>query len=492
MRALFERLGRAARRCPTSTVRMLAVALATSTVTTAAVAQPAKVVVPFGCAVESGRLAVHPAGERAHPIIGARSSHPFTTCAAGKEPRCRTFMVHKFDLSCDGFRVSWLGLVGGALERDDPRIRIVANRFTLRMPPGWNAGRGGLGAATGPDVVTFPAGFAPALNFPIRFTGNVEPAPTVATWNKTWDKPRAEERQIVRVAATMPVVAAPPAAIATSSTTVDASSPATDASSWLTTVEPVTRAFGDTTRERLAALAAAVALAWLVLFAVRRRLKGAPANAFVAGRKALAAPAADTTEKSPDTTQSPPHPEPATDTGPGATASEGDTYAAHCARMIADAVTLHKATREALPSISNGSLRGVLQDDLDKVQAVLLAPGLANDIACGLWSSVEIAVTRVLADLDRVGRIIEGLSKAGISDVIRHATAVPETADDAFHLLGVRPDASPVAVKKIVDGLRLSWHPDHARDDTDRSIREARLKQINVAWDLIQDQQKAA
>ena len=74
----------------------------------------------------------------------------------------------------------------------------------------------------------------------------------------------------------------------------------------------------------------------------------------------------------------------------------------------------------------------------------------------------------------------------------KRSSALPEPAADAYDLLGVRPDASPVAVKKIVDGLRLSWHPDHAKDEIDRSVREARLKQINVAWDLIQGQQKAA
>ncbi len=41
-------------------------------------------------------------------------------------------------------------------------------------------------------------------------------------------------------------------------------------------------------------------------------------------------------------------------------------------------------------------------------------------------------------------------------------------------------------MKKIVDGLRLSWHPDLAKDEADRQLREYRLKQINAAWDLIQ------
>lgn len=64
---------------------------------------------------------------------------------------------------------------------------------------------------------------------------------------------------------------------------------------------------------------------------------------------------------------------------------------------------------------------------------------------------------------------------------------IPQTRDDALHILGmgVTSRASLTAMKKIVDGLRLSWHPDQATDDADRAIRELRIRQINSAWDLI-------
>ena len=47
--------------------------------------------------------------------------------------------------------------------------------------------------------------------------------------------------------------------------------------------------------------------------------------------------------------------------------------------------------------------------------------------------------------------------------------------------MGVSRDATETAMKKIVDGLRLSWHPDLAKDEADRQFREYRLKQINAA-----------
>ena len=65
---------------------------------------------------------------------------------------------------------------------------------------------------------------------------------------------------------------------------------------------------------------------------------------------------------------------------------------------------------------------------------------------------------------------------------------IPSTRLEALQVLGmgVAPSANDAALKKIVDGLRLSWHPDLARDEADRQLRELRLKQINAAWEIIQ------
>ena len=64
---------------------------------------------------------------------------------------------------------------------------------------------------------------------------------------------------------------------------------------------------------------------------------------------------------------------------------------------------------------------------------------------------------------------------------------MPRTRAEALEVLGmgIAPDVNETAIKKIIDGLRLSWHPDHARDPADRAMREQRIKQINAAWDII-------
>jgi hypothetical protein len=61
----------------------------------------------------------------------------------------------------------------------------------------------------------------------------------------------------------------------------------------------------------------------------------------------------------------------------------------------------------------------------------------------------------------------------------------PTNCTEALLALGAGPDASDAALKKIVDGLRQSWHPDLARSAEDRIARERRMVQINVAWDIL-------
>jgi DnaJ-class molecular chaperone len=67
---------------------------------------------------------------------------------------------------------------------------------------------------------------------------------------------------------------------------------------------------------------------------------------------------------------------------------------------------------------------------------------------------------------------------------------MPRTREEALEVLGIgiAPSANAAAIKKIVDGLRMSWHPDLAKNETDRALREQRSKQINAAWDILQSQ----
>lgn len=70
--------------------------------------------------------------------------------------------------------------------------------------------------------------------------------------------------------------------------------------------------------------------------------------------------------------------------------------------------------------------------------------------------------------------------------------AIPRTRSEACDVLGVNPNAGDDIVRKLGDALRLSWHPDQAADEVDREMREARMKLINAAIDVLSGKRKAA
>jgi DnaJ-class molecular chaperone len=62
---------------------------------------------------------------------------------------------------------------------------------------------------------------------------------------------------------------------------------------------------------------------------------------------------------------------------------------------------------------------------------------------------------------------------------------MPATREEALALLGLSAGATEPVIRKVVEALRQSWHPDLAADDADREAREERIKAINVAADLL-------
>lgn len=104
---------------------------------------------------------------------------------------------------------------------------------------------------------------------------------------------------------------------------------------------------------------------------------------------------------------------------------------------------------------------------------------------------------RIRARLERVLHDLRRLREIGDSAVTSFTTGrgvlrtLPRDKADAYEALGVNADVDTRILKKLVDALRQSWHPDFARDEADRQIREERIKEINVAWELIVDKRAA-
>ena len=62
---------------------------------------------------------------------------------------------------------------------------------------------------------------------------------------------------------------------------------------------------------------------------------------------------------------------------------------------------------------------------------------------------------------------------------------LPSTLGEALSVLVASPETDSELLKDLVKSLRRRCHPDHALNEDDRRVRERKLKQINVAWDIV-------
>ncbi|MBX9925656.1 MAG: hypothetical protein K2Y05_04805 [Hyphomicrobiaceae bacterium] len=148
-------------------------------------------------------------------------------------------------------------------------------------------------------------------------------------------------------------------------------------------------------------------------------------------------------------------------------------------------------TRERLRQLKQpGPLSDVLSSELMAIEARLAS--VRSSSAEGDTRNLAPTFRNLVRDVERIGRIIDGaVLTLERGDPASRATQIPSTRAEAYGLLGLNPDAPDGTLKKVADGLRMSWHPDHARDDDDRRSREARVKAINTAVDLINGKRAA-
>ena len=137
-----------------------------------------------------------------------------------------------------------------------------------------------------------------------------------------------------------------------------------------------------------------------------------------------------------------------------------------------------------------GPLREVLQAELNLVRERLA--NIERLAANGELPPDKSALQfrGLVRELERIRRIVDS-ALASLSGT-KKSTTLPRTTSEAYEVLGVNAEVSAGVLKKIVDALRMSWHPDHARDADDRMLREDRIRQINIAWDLINGKREAA
>jgi len=99
------------------------------------------------------------------------------------------------------------------------------------------------------------------------------------------------------------------------------------------------------------------------------------------------------------------------------------------------------------------------------------------------WRRMRLRLQRVVTDLIRLKDIADSARRSLSSNVV--TDELPRDKNEAYEVLGANPEAPERILKRLVDALRATWHPDLAAGDDDREMRNRRIKQINVAWDLI-------
>lgn len=136
-------------------------------------------------------------------------------------------------------------------------------------------------------------------------------------------------------------------------------------------------------------------------------------------------------------------------------------------------------------------LRRVLQREMRSLEQFLTAVMTASPREPEEWRRMRNRLQRIVRELHRLRDIVEGayrsLSTGGFT-----SREPPRDKYEAYETLGVNPDVSTRTLKKLVDALRACWHPDLAKDETDRLNREERMKRINIAWDIITSKRQEA
>jgi hypothetical protein len=442
---------------------------------------PDRVELPYKCAKTTTGLTVTPGPLRPYQIVGSRDTARVAVCRFTARTfgtlGCNSVEVHQFDVMCGRKRVPFAELAAMIAARLPPRdLRLTQGRFTCFPHPQANMPGVVRSAPSGLNLTCHWPFKAPALRVAVP-SGYAPIAEIGGRLRLSGSSASASRQGIVHA----PVATSPlPDLVSIEAAPVDpvpanaarpATEPSHDPSTW-TAPDPTWIAllvallmaagvFAWRWPERAKRTKVATAGATLRLIEAVERHSAVLRNRLVMlqipARLSLVRPVTE-------------------------------LKAANAASAVA---SMLEGTQARLADLRGaGPLADVLSQEIGQLRqrlTTLTASAAESDAHA---ERAHPAFRNLMRDIERVRRIADS---AAISiGAGRSATRIPTTRSEAYNLLGLNPDAPDGILKKVADGLRMSWHPDHARDDADRIEREARIKAINIAVELINNKRAAA
>lgn len=403
-----------------------------------------ELVLPYSCTMDRGAPRLSPSEETTYRIIGPREDLAFPSCTGSAAWTCETMMVYKFSIECAGQRVAWA------------KVAASARASGVRLPD------------------QLPPGYAPVSKLRGRFVfpgfGHTTTLAHVASQELSAD------------------AVIEPAALRSER------APEPETKPWITVVDPAAASASGAAPGNAFKVAGVVSMLLISLMAaclfwVRRRQLGSFAFLQFAGwTGSLAARVRDFGAASFARGSSAFGKN--YESWKAASAHDGDD--GEDANPLAHVHTRLHETETLIAGLPGDLLlRDVLASELDSLYD--RAAELGRRVGQMAPEKLRASVRAITRDLDRIARIAQGAAPASHDESADMAERdAPSTVYEAYRILGLNPDAPDAAVKKIVDALRMSWHPDHARDEADRRYREQRIKQVNAAWDLLKVRQAVA
>jgi hypothetical protein len=469
-------------------------------------------VMPYACSIRAGRPLLTPSQDHGHRIIGAREQRSFRACSPVNPTLCREWTIHRFDMDCQGLSLPWAAVAASARPE---RASYENGQLHLRMPPHWTlaaddpcagAERWRYGrlqrycadrrALSPPATVAMPPGFAPLLGIDAIFV-----TPSSA---KAPNEVRAHSPQLPPPPSTATIARSEPSQGAVPKPTENEPQPARQSAAQGQPVAPTPSTLPPPIVPKIINRPGVVAdpvpsVPPSAVGEAQSPAPEAPAVTVTPNTAKQSAVMAQAQPVAPTPSTLPPPIVPKIINRPGVVADPVPSVPpsavgeAQSPAPEAPAVTVTPITPAASDHATARAGLAVLGAVLVALTALVLAILRARRRRLRPNRTVARSPKLAVRASRRVVRTDEVASTpAPIWNTVAAASPtwneeVPRNRSDALRVLGmgVSADANLAAIKKIVDGLRQTWHPDLARDDSDREVREKRMKQINVAWDIL-------